>query len=76
MARGLLGAESVNGLRHNRSFALKNADVVILVGVVCDFRLDYGRSIRFVLFIAVYCLYINYFFPCLYLLKLNIRYYF
>jgi len=45
MARGLLGRESPNGLKHNRSFALRNADVVILAGVVSDFRLDYGKTI-------------------------------
>lgn len=48
MARGLLGKESSNGLKHNRSFALRNADVVILAGVVCDFRLDYGKTVRYV----------------------------
>lgn len=46
MARGLLGKESATGLKHNRSFALRNADVVILAGVVCDFRLDYGKTIN------------------------------
>jgi len=45
MARGLLGKTSPSGLKHNRSFALRNADVVILAGVVSDFRLDYGKSI-------------------------------
>lgn len=45
MARGLLGANHPLHLRHKRRQALKAADVVILAGVVNDFRLDYGRSI-------------------------------
>eukprot|EP01132_Coremiostelium_polycephalum_P000853 gene853-1063_t len=45
MARGLLGASNPNLFRHCRSHALKNADLVILAGVVCDFRLNYGKSI-------------------------------
>eukprot|EP00128_Syssomonas_multiformis_P006260 Colp12_sorted_trinity150504_noHs@29751 len=46
MARGLLGAGEAGSLqyRHNRGKALKEADVVILAGVVCDFRLGYGQS--------------------------------
>jgi acetolactate synthase-1/2/3 large subunit len=44
-ARGLLGKDSSIGLRHTRSTALRNADVILLVGVVCDFRLDYGRTL-------------------------------
>jgi acetolactate synthase-1/2/3 large subunit len=46
MSRGLLGAESAIQLRHKRKNALKEADVVILAGFPCDFRLDYGRSIH------------------------------
>ncbi len=46
MSRGLLGAESAIQLRHQRKNALKEADVVILAGFPCDFRLDYGRSIH------------------------------
>eukprot|EP01133_Synstelium_polycarpum_P003563 gene3563-4076_t len=44
-ARGLLGPSHPNLFRHCRSHALKVADVVILAGVVCDFRLGYGKSI-------------------------------
>lgn len=32
-------------MRHTRKEALKNADLVILAGAVCDFRLSYGRSL-------------------------------
>jgi len=46
MARGLLGNASPLQLRHQRRQALKEADVVVLVGVPCDFRLDYGRQIN------------------------------
>ncbi|XP_023594545.1 2-hydroxyacyl-CoA lyase 2 [Trichechus manatus latirostris] len=43
MARGLLGRNNPLHIRQNRSAALKKADVVILAGTVCDFRLSYGR---------------------------------
>jgi acetolactate synthase-1/2/3 large subunit len=46
MARGLLGRYHPLQLRHQRRAALKDADLVILAGVPCDFRLDYGRQIR------------------------------
>ncbi|MCB1035239.1 MAG: thiamine pyrophosphate-binding protein [Acidobacteria bacterium] len=46
MARGLLGANHPQQLRHQRKAALKEADLVILAGAPCDFRLDYGRSIN------------------------------
>ncbi len=45
MARGLLGPADLRLFRHRRSEALKRADLVILAGVVCDFRLNYGRQI-------------------------------
>lgn len=45
MARGLLGADHPRHLRHKRRLALKDADLVILAGVPCDFRLDYGKHI-------------------------------
>ena len=45
MARGLLGKGHALQLRHNRRNALKEADLVLLAGVPCDFRLDYGRQI-------------------------------
>ncbi len=46
MARGMLGKQHALLMRHKRREALKEADLVILVGVPCDFRLDYGRHIR------------------------------
>lgn len=46
MARGLLGQGHELQMRHQRRNALREADLVILAGVVCDFRLDYGRHIR------------------------------
>ncbi len=46
MARGLLGREHPLQMRHKRREALREADLVILAGVPCDFRLDYGRQIR------------------------------
>jgi thiamine pyrophosphate-dependent acetolactate synthase large subunit-like protein len=45
MARGLLGAGHRLQLRHGRKAALKDADLVILAGVPCDFRLEYGQHI-------------------------------
>lgn len=45
MARGLLGKEHELQARHNRKNALREADLVMLCGVPCDFRLDYGRHI-------------------------------
>ena len=46
MARGLLGRTHALQMRHHRRKALREADCVILAGVPCDFRLDYGRQIR------------------------------
>lgn len=45
MARGLLGAKHSLLMRHKRRNALKEADVVVLCGVPCDFRLDYGSHV-------------------------------
>lgn len=45
MARGLLGPSHPLLMRHKRRAALKEADLVILAGVPCDFRLEYGRAI-------------------------------
>ncbi|NNJ12011.1 thiamine pyrophosphate-binding protein [Chloroflexales bacterium ZM16-3] len=45
-ARGLLGRGHPLQMRHQRRAALKEADLVLLAGVPCDFRLDYGRHIR------------------------------
>ena len=46
MARGLLGNAHPLHMRHKRRLALKDADCVLLAGVPCDFRLDYGSHIR------------------------------
>ncbi|KAK6752548.1 hypothetical protein RB195_003770 [Necator americanus] len=43
MARGLLGRENRLQMRQNRRDALRSADLTILAGTVCDFRLSYGR---------------------------------
>ncbi len=45
MARGLLGASHPLQFRHQRRQALREADLVVLAGTPCDFRLDYGRQI-------------------------------
>ncbi len=45
MARGLLGKAHPLHMRHGRRLALKESDCVILAGVPCDFRLDYGSHI-------------------------------
>lgn len=45
MARGLLGADHPLQFRHKRREALREADLVLLCGTPCDFRLDYGRHI-------------------------------
>ncbi|HFC11493.1 MAG TPA: thiamine pyrophosphate-binding protein, partial [Anaerolineae bacterium] len=44
MARGLLGKHKLH-MRHKRSKALREADVIVLAGVSADFRLGYGASI-------------------------------
>jgi len=46
MARGLLGPAHPLQLRHRRREALREADLVVLAGVTCDFRLDYGAHIN------------------------------
>ncbi len=46
MARGLLGRDHPLQMRHQRREALREADLVLLAGVPCDFRLDYGRHVR------------------------------
>jgi len=46
MARGLLGGNDRLQFRHKRKAALRDADLVILAGIPCDFRLDYGRDIN------------------------------
>ncbi len=45
MARGLMGRSHPLLMHHQRKKALKNADLVILAGMPCDFRLNYGRSL-------------------------------
>jgi thiamine pyrophosphate-dependent acetolactate synthase large subunit-like protein len=45
MARGLFGKSHPQWFRHHRADALKEADLVLLAGVPCDFRLNYGRHI-------------------------------
>jgi len=46
MSRGLLGDKCEHQFRHARGAALKNADVIVLAGSVCDFRLQYGKSLN------------------------------
>uniref|UniRef100_A0A8C7U416 2-hydroxyacyl-CoA lyase 2 n=1 Tax=Oncorhynchus mykiss TaxID=8022 RepID=A0A8C7U416_ONCMY len=46
MSRGMLGRNSPLHIRQNRSDALKEADLVLLAGTVCDFRLSYGRVLN------------------------------
>jgi acetolactate synthase-1/2/3 large subunit len=45
MARGLMGRRHPLQMRHQRRRALKEADTVLIAGMPCDFRLDYGRAI-------------------------------
>ncbi len=53
MARGLLGKGHRLHKRHKRRNALKEADVVVLLGVPNDFRLDYGSHVSRCRVIAV-----------------------
>jgi thiamine pyrophosphate-dependent acetolactate synthase large subunit-like protein len=46
MARGLLGREHPLQMRHERRKALRESDCVVLAGVPCDFRLDYGKHVK------------------------------
>jgi acetolactate synthase-1/2/3 large subunit len=46
MARGLLGPAHPLQMRQARRNALRESDCVLLAGVPCDFRLDYGRHVR------------------------------
>lgn len=45
-ARGLLGADYPLQFRHARKEAVREADCVILLGAICDFRLSYGRIFK------------------------------
>jgi acetolactate synthase-1/2/3 large subunit len=53
MARGLLGRDHPLQFRHKRRDALRGADLVILAGVPCDFRLDYGAHVAKASVVAV-----------------------
>ena len=44
------GAGNPIQMRHKRSMALKRADVVVLMGVPADFRVDYGKFFFFFFF--------------------------
>ncbi|KRZ69500.1 Acetolactate synthase-like protein, partial [Trichinella papuae] len=46
MSRGVLSDDSELLFRHKRREALKQADFILLVGTVCDFRLNYGKSLN------------------------------
>jgi acetolactate synthase-like protein len=46
MARGMLGRNCPFQFRQCRKDALKEADLVILAGIVCDFRLGYGKVLN------------------------------
>lgn len=45
MARGLLGGGAPFHFHHKRNDALAASDLVVLAGMPCDFRLNYGRAI-------------------------------
>jgi len=45
-ARGILSDLYQFQFYHNRSKALREADLIILLGVTCDFRLDYGKVLN------------------------------
>jgi len=45
-ARGLLGSDYEMQFRHARKDAVREADLVVLLGAVCDFRLSYGRIFK------------------------------
>jgi thiamine pyrophosphate-dependent acetolactate synthase large subunit-like protein len=53
MARGLLGKEHPLQMRHHRREAIKDSDLIVLVGIANDFRLDYGRHIGRRSFISI-----------------------
>jgi acetolactate synthase-1/2/3 large subunit len=44
MARGLLGRAHALQLFHHRKTALRQADLIVLAGMPCDFRMGYGRG--------------------------------
>lgn len=45
-SRGVLSDEFDLQFYHNRSKALREADLILLLGISCDFRLDYGRVLN------------------------------
>lgn len=45
-ARGLLGADYPLQFRHSRKEAVREADCVLLLGAICDFRLGYGKIFK------------------------------
>ena len=45
-ARGLLGSQYPYQFRHSRKDAVREADCVLLLGAICDFRLAYGRILK------------------------------
>lgn len=45
-ARGLMGSNYELQFRHARKEALREADCVLLLGAICDFRLSYGRIFK------------------------------
>lgn len=46
MARGLVGRSNGIQFHHHRKEALREADLILLAGVPCDFRLNYGRNLN------------------------------
>lgn len=46
MARGLVGRSNGIQFHHHRREALREADLILLAGVPCDFRLNYGRNLN------------------------------
>eukprot|EP01084_Bolivina_argentea_P171841 297704_1 len=46
MSRGLTGIKHKLHFRHKRRVNVKECDLLLLLGVSCDFRLDYGRGIN------------------------------
>ena len=45
-ARGVFSDEYNLQFYHNRNKALREADLIILIGITCDFRLDYGKVLN------------------------------
>lgn len=45
-ARGLLGSNFPLQFRHARKEAVREADCVLLLGAICDFRLSYGQIFK------------------------------